>query len=242
MTWKQYLGILAGMLVVSLLWSLGGIKPEVVTAVLVGVLLVGELIRRLIRKRRFERIRRLPEAESAMEVMELPPEEAALIRLALNAPMPEEQANALPDSVSFPYRKDSPSLNLFIFWSSALLAVAMLVPIALGRFKDSADMWVWIILALVLGFSAYWYHDAARSIGRTLTIDRTGITLKGADGSQHLSWLEISWVRALSLPGGIYHGIELHSRSGKTILIDTEVPRFWEIVEIVVHRLQSIRG
>lgn len=240
MKWKDYLTGVAGLMLIAELQSVWRHSAAIATALLVTITLAGTLVERRIRVRRFARLQGLDPHERDLRIESMPVSDAAFARLSFDTSFTPQRLNAIPDQVSFSYRAGSSSLNSFLFWGCIIAVVGMLIPVALGRFSDGPSMWVWIILAVIMGGAAYGYHLEGRDLGGVLTMDRAGISLERSGSNVQLGWLEIAHIRTRVAPGGLYRGFELCSQLGTCILIDTQTPRFWEIAELVMEKLVAV--
>jgi hypothetical protein len=171
------------------------------------------------------------------------PADAALARLGFEISTSPERLEQLPRERIFPYRAGSQSLHEYLFWLSLLIAGACLVPVALGRVQDPAAAVVWIALAGIMLLASSGYRAIARELRAVIRVTPEGISLEGTVSEDvHLSWLEIAWAHAIRLPHGVYRAVVIGARSGKRLNIDTQLPHFEEVLELVVARVAAARG
>jgi len=243
MHWRDYLAVMAGLLIISWLRTVWAPSAEVATALLVSIVLVGAFLRRYLRRRKFRRLAELTEAERDVAISDLPSSDAALARLGFEVTYRPENLANLPAESRFPYRRGSRSLNSYLFWSCILLAAGIMVPVVLGRIDEPATGWVWASLAAVLVLSGWGYRAVAKELDSVLVIDRQGVALEGTEHQDiRLGWLEIAWVRSVVVPGGVYRALVLGTPLGKHLLIDTQIPQFDEAAELIAGKIVAIRG
>jgi hypothetical protein len=119
----------------------------------------------------------------------------------------------------------------------------MLVPLAWGRFDEFSTGLVWGVVATIMLVSGFGYRMSARELTGTVVIDRHGLAIEGTERDDcRLGWLEISWIRSVRLPADVYRGLIFGNALGNRIILDTQIPRFDEVVELVVGKLVAARG
>jgi len=243
MRWRDYLAVIAALMLVSWLRTIWSTAAEVITAAVVAVVLVIAASRKVLRRRQFRRLATLAEAEREVEVDRLPASDAALARLGFEISFQPHRLAQLPAERRFDYRRGSRSLNTYLFWACIVVAAAMLVPLALGRFDEPSTAIVWAVIAAVTLLSGLGYRYIAAELGAQVLIDRQGIALEGTErNDRRLSWLEISWIRPVAVAGNIYRALVLGNRQGERIVLDSDMPEFNEAVELVAAKLAAIRG
>jgi len=134
-------------------------------------------------------------------------------------------------------------LHAYLFWVCLLIAGVCLMPVALGRVQDPAAALVWIALAAIMLLASFGYRAIVRELGAILRVTAEGISLEGTRSEDvHLSWLEVAWARPIYPPHEIYRAVVIGARSGKQLRLDTQLPHFDEVVELVVARIVAARG
>ncbi|HWO87771.1 MAG TPA: hypothetical protein VNL98_01335 [Gemmatimonadales bacterium] len=212
-------------------------------AALICAVLVGKLIERLVRRRRFARLASLEPEDREAEIQQLEPQQAALARLAFAVTFRPERLAQLPASRTFVLGQGSRSLNEYLFWTCLVVAGAIAVPLALGRFDDAGDAALGLALIVIMLLAAFGYRTSERDQGTQLTVDREGLTLQPAHGPQvRIGWLELASLHTVSFRAVGYQALVLCSKSGARILVDSQMPEFIEIAELVLAKVEAIHG
>jgi hypothetical protein len=243
MRWRDYLTVMAGLLFIGWLRTVWAPSAEVATAGFVTIVLIVAIARRILRRHRFRRLADLAEAEREVAIDAFPAADAALARVGFEISFQPRSIETLPPERSFAYRAGSRSLTTYLFWACSLTAGAILIPLALGRFDEPSTAWVWAVLAALLLLSGLGYRQIAKELGGTLIVDRQGLAIEGTErDDRRLGWLEIAWVRPFALPGGVYRAFIIGNQLGQQIVLDTQIPQFNEVVELVAAKLVATRA
>ncbi len=217
-------------------------SDALVVAALATVVVAGRLIERVARDRRFRKLAELDADQLRIAVDELSAGDAARARMAFGISFEPERAGRYDGAKVFPYRTGSRSLNTFLFWACLLLAVAMLVPVAVGRVDGPGDVMPLFLLSGILLASAFGYRKLGREIAAEIVLDPRGIRLTGTGpGDWNLDWLEVASVRRIEAAAGLFRALELRSGRGQTLMLDSQIPEFDELVEQILGTLVAIR-
>lgn len=241
MRWRDYLGMTAGLMLFGWLRTVWPNRTEIMIAALVAVVVVGTVVERAVRRRRFRHLAGLDADERRVAVEALPASDAALARVAFGISFEPERWDNYAGTREFAYRPGSRSLNTYLFWVCIATAGAMLGPIAVGRADDPGEILVWIVISALLLASGFGYRVLGRDIGAKVVLSPQGIALVGAGPADRaLDWLEIATIRWLRGPAGLYRGMELWSAVEARLLLDSRIPDYDTIVENVVGKLVAI--
>ena len=242
MRWREYVALFAALMFLSWLRTVWAPGPTVLVVSMMSIVLASAQVRLQLRRRRFQRLESLSDVDRDAAPDDLSSADAALARLGLGITFRPEYLRQLPTERRFAYRRGSRSLHTYLFWFCLLIALSMLIPFAFGRFDEDNGPVVWIVLAGVLGASAWGYRRLANDLGAELVIDREGVGIEGTEGKDsRIGWLEVAWVRSVGSPGSFYRALKLGTRLGKKLVIDSQVPEFDEAIELVAGKLAAVR-
>ena len=237
MHWRHFLVVMLGVVLVGWLRTTWAGSDELVVAALIVLVVSGRLVGRAARNRRFRDLAELDADELRIAIDELSAGDAARARMAFGISFEPERAGSYAGTKVFSYRPGSRSLNTFLFWTCVLLAGVMLIPVAAGRFDAPAEVLPWFLLAGVLLASGFGYRKLGREIDAEIVLDPRGIRLIGAGPADRtLDWLEVVSVRRIEAKG-LYRALELRSGRGQTLMLDSQIPEFDELVEQILGNL-----
>ena len=243
MRWRDYLAVVVGLVLIRKLRTIWAPSTLVVLAVLLAIVLGSAVIRRMLRRRRYERLAALDAEVLEAAIGELPDREAALARLDFGVTFRPENLEQIPVSRRFAYRSGSRSLHTFVFWLCIAMSAGIAVPVAFQPLGPADGLYVWLGLAGFLGLCAWGYWQLSMELGASLLVDSQGIALEGTPKQDvRIGWLEVAWIRSMTLPGETYRGIIIGSSQGKRIVVDSQMPEFELALEMIAGKLVATRG
>ena len=243
MRWRNYLAVLAALMVISWLRTIWEPSVVVALAVSVAIGLAGTLSLQMLRRRHLDHLAALSDEQRDIAIAELPEGDAAPARLDLGITYRPENLWQIPASRRFAYRAGSLSLHNFLFWMCSVVAGGIAVPLALRRMSPSDGPYVWLAVAGLFGLCAWGYRRMVTELGSYVLVDSQGIALEGTRRRDvRIGWLEIAWIRSVALPGETYRAVVIGSALGKRIVIDSQMPEYEVAVEMIAGKLVAIRG
>jgi hypothetical protein len=151
---------------------------------------------------RLDQAGRASPADLAAFEASIPLEERAALQLegALGA---SDVFRELETPEIFSYPPGSATLLGFLFWLCCLFSAGMFLPLIAGPIDDPANDWVLFTLGLLFLFAGLGYRSMARTIGRTIRIDSTGVTEVTRSGAQtHVAWRSLAAAAPVRFSGG----------------------------------------